>query len=316
MQRSAIGLVLAALALVSVGSAAAGSAQAVAPGDALKTMHDAVNNGDAHRYASVYSASAIINIFGAGQLRGRAAIEQHEVELLAQFPGARFAFYDTWLDGDVLVAHYGVNAQTPAAMMGHEGLLVFTFNAAGEIERENRYLDSVTPMAQLGALSGVAKRAAPVLPSTWRRHDRTAAGAATEKRNVAAARAAVAALHGGRLSVATRALSRTLTIDEVMLTDTFTGADGGTRWLTTLAAFDDARFEIANIAGVGRHVVVEGILTGVISRPFGLLKPSPQRASAHRAAIFEFDDDGSITYVKAFMNGKELAESVDQWPPR
>ena len=59
---------------------------------AVTEMMQAVNAGDAKRYARLYAQDAVIMIHGSGELKGRGAIEQHEVELLREFPGARLAF--------------------------------------------------------------------------------------------------------------------------------------------------------------------------------------------------------------------------------
>jgi hypothetical protein len=279
---------------------------------ALVTMRDAVNRGDARGYASVYSPSSTITIFGTGELKGRAAIEQHEVDLLKQFPKARFEFFEVWHSGRQAVAHYGVNAPTAAnKSMGHEGLLFFTFNAAGEIERERRYLDSLTPMAQLGALGNAPSRPLPALTADWRSHH---SGDAAEPRNIAAARRLFSALDGRRRDEVAGLFTASPTIDEVMLVDVFDGAQGAGRWLDVVGALSDGAYDITTIIGAGRGVLVEGVWQARVSRPFGLIKPSPQRLSIHRAAILEFDASGRISRLKAFMNGKELAEAAGQWP--
>jgi ketosteroid isomerase-like protein len=115
---------------------------------ALREMIESVNAGDAKRYAQLYAGDAVITIHGTGQLKGRDAIEQYEVELMREFPGARLAFYDVWQKAAMAVVHYGVNGSTRGGQaMGHEGLLFFRFDRAGVIEEEHRYLDSLTPMA-------------------------------------------------------------------------------------------------------------------------------------------------------------------------
>ncbi|MGH9218710.1 MAG: nuclear transport factor 2 family protein [Vicinamibacterales bacterium] len=276
-------------------------------------MRDAVNSGDARRYASVYSPSGTISIFGNSELKGRVAIEQYEVELLAQFPNARFAIYDVWYSGRNVVAHYAVNAPTAAMQwMGHEGLLFFTFNDAGEIDLENRYQDSLTPMAQLGALGAAPRRAIPTLPAEWRSHEtRINAG-----RNIAAVDRLVKAIDGRQRTEVQNVLSANPIIDELVLTDKFEGFRGIGRWLDAIGAFAESRFDIVTTVGVGRHVLIEGVLNARLTQAFGLVKPSSGRVSIHRAAIIEFDDSGRITAIKAFMNGKELAESAGQWPIR
>src|SRR5438093_11180833 len=81
---------------------------------ALREMVRAVNAGEADKYARLYAENAVITLPGTGELKGRQAIEEHEVELLRQFPGARLGFYDVWQEGPLVVVHYAVNGRTPA----------------------------------------------------------------------------------------------------------------------------------------------------------------------------------------------------------
>ena len=147
---------------------------------------DAVNAGDAKSYASLYAQDAVITIHGSGQLEGRGAIEQHEVELLREFPGVRLGFYAIWQTGPLAVVHYAVNGKARGGpSMGHEGLLFYRFHPSGLIEEERRYLDSLTPMAQLGLLGALPARGLPTLPTELKVN--TARGSPDEEENVAAA---------------------------------------------------------------------------------------------------------------------------------
>ena len=138
---------------------------------ALTEMKDAVNAGDAGRYARAYAPDAVITIHGGVELKGRSSIEQYEVELMREFPGTRFAFYAIWLKGPQAVVHYAVKGKTPSGKgMGHEGLLFYRFQSSGLIEEEHRYLDSMTPMAQMGMLGTLTVRPPPRLPTDTKVH--------------------------------------------------------------------------------------------------------------------------------------------------
>ena len=138
---------------------------------ALHEMMRAVNAGDAAAYARVYAEGAVITIHGGGVLSGRRAIEAYEIDLLREFPGTQLAFYDFWQSGAAVVVHYGVDGRTPAGQaMGHEGLLFYRFEPSGLIADERRYLDSATPMAQLGLLGPSPARPRPALPRTMQAH--------------------------------------------------------------------------------------------------------------------------------------------------
>jgi hypothetical protein len=87
----------------------------------------------------------------------------------------------------------GVNGRTPGGqLMGHEGLLFYGFDLAGLIEQERRYLDSLTPMAQMGMLGATPARPLPKLPTELKAY--VAKGSPNETENVALVRASFGAL--------------------------------------------------------------------------------------------------------------------------
>jgi ketosteroid isomerase-like protein len=173
----------------ALGAGAAVNRQAAA----LHEMMRAVNAGDAAAYAGLYAADAVITIHGTGVLSGRGAIESHEASLLREFPGTQLAFYDFWQNGLAVVVHYGVNGRTLGGQaMGHEGLLFYRFEPSGLIAEERRYLDSATPMAQLGLFGPSAARPLPALPNTMQAH--IAGTSPREERNAFFVRFALAAL--------------------------------------------------------------------------------------------------------------------------
>jgi uncharacterized protein (TIGR02246 family) len=281
---------------------------------ALNEMVQAVNAGDAARYARLYAPDAVITMPGSGTLAGRAAIEHHERELLREFPGARLGFYDVWQKGPVAVVHYAVNGRTPAGQaMGHEGLLFYRFDPAGLIAEEHRYLDALTPMAQLGALGPVPTRPLPALPSAMQAH--VATGSPREEANVALVKKTLAALDARDEAAFLAGIADDAVLDELAEPRPVVGKAGVKAWLQTWsAAVPDARSEIASILGIGDHVLVTTLVRGTLRGPLGRLAASNLPFAVHRAAIFEVSG-GKIARIAAFMNGKELAQAVGQWPP-
>ena len=280
---------------------------------ALTQMRDAVNRRDARAYAAVYSPKAIIRIFGSATIDGRQAIEQYEANLFDQFPDAHFAILESWhRDADV-VAHYAVNAKVASgASMGHEGLLLLRFDAAGEIELEDRYQDSLTPMAQLGALHKSTPRALPPLPLDMRSHSNPEP--ATETRNMATLRRVLAAMHSQRRQTALPELVADGRFDELILPKPFIGKDAASQWIGHFDGITDTRFEVTKIVAAAADVLVFGVFHGVLVRPIGVIQPSPKPFAVHRAIAASLDNRGRIQALKGFMNGKELAEQLGQWP--
>jgi 4-amino-4-deoxy-L-arabinose transferase-like glycosyltransferase/ketosteroid isomerase-like protein len=281
---------------------------------ALEQMMRAVNAGDASGYARLYAEDAVITIHGSAPLEGRDAIEKYEIELLRQFPGTRLAFYSAWLSGSLAVVHYGVNGRTPAGVaMGHEGLLFFQFDSSGLIEEERRYLDSFTPMAQLGVLGAGATRALPTLPESLTVH--VAKGTSKERENVAMVKATFASLDAQDRSQFLSSLAPDIALDDLTASKPFVGTHGAHTWFTTwTSAVPEARTEITTIVGVDDFVLVESVVHGTLAGTLGRVSAANRSFTIHRAAIAQVRDK-RLTRLSIFSNGQQLARAVGQWPP-
>jgi len=281
---------------------------------ALKEIVRAVNAGDAKKYAIVYGPDAVIKIYGGEELKGRDAIEKYEVDLLRQFPGTQIAFETVWQKDLVVVVHYAVNGQTPVGQaMGHEGLLFYQFQASGLIAEERRYLDSLTPMGQLGALGKVPVRRPPTLRTEMEVH--LAKDSSEEKKNIVTARASLAALDTKNEAVFFEHMTEDAIVDDLIYPQPFAGRQELKAWFETEAAAVHAQGEITSILGAGDSVLVETILRGSLKGALGpVLAPQPPKEFAvHRAAILQLRNS-KIARISFFMNGKELAEAVGEWP--
>lgn len=281
---------------------------------ALKEIVRSVNAGDAKKYGIVYAPDAVIRIYGGEELKGRDAIEKYELDLLRQFPGTQIAFEAIWQKGPVAVVHYAVNGQTPAGQaMGHEGLLFYRFQPSGLIDEERRYLDSLTPMGQLGALGKVPVRRPPTLRTEMEVH--LARDSGEEKKNIAIAQGSLGALDSKNEAVFFEHLADDAVIDDLIWPQPFADRQKLKTWFETEAAAVDAQGEITSILGGGDFVLVETIVRGRLKGALGLVAaPTPPKEFAvHRATIFELRN-GKIAHISAFMNSKELAEAVGQWP--
>jgi ketosteroid isomerase-like protein len=268
-------------------------------------MVEAVNAGDAREYASVYAEDAVISIYGNSRLEGRPAIERYETELLKQFPGARLGLYAVWRRGGKAAARYAVNVRTAEGrVLGHEGLLFYRLDDSGLFATENRYLDSLTPLAQLGALGAAPVRAPPVLPKNTRHYE--AVDEPTEQANTALVLASIAAWAAGDRSAFTASVADDVHVDELMFVEPFHGRDGASTWFDTWsAAARDLRVEVVDVLAVGDWVLVELVVRGM---PLGSLSGNKEFLF-HRAVTAQVRD-GKLVHIACFMNGKELAQSV------
>jgi ketosteroid isomerase-like protein len=293
----------AALLLLYLG----GGAEGPVPGtriDALHEMVEAVNAGDAARYARVYAEDAVIVIRGGETLRGRAAVEAYEVGLLAQFPGTRLALLAIWDGGEQVVVHYAVRSPGPPGKeSGHEGLLFYRFDDRGRILEERRYLDSLTPMSQVGLL-GPARAPLPELPAKPTVYVRAEGRG---EQSAAVVRPLLPRLHVDPLRGADA------TVRELMFSwpPSLSATSWRLAWRDLVA---DAEVAPVTVLGVGDFVLAEVLLRGRLVRGLGPLQPSAARFEVHRALVARLSE-GHIVELTAFMNGREMAESLGQWPP-
>jgi len=317
-------LLLAAAMAAGLAAPAQAPAQAPAAADkepaaTLAEMVRAVNAGDARAYAGLYAPDAVLTIYGDQVLTGRKAIEDHETGLLREFPGARLGFRTIWQQESLAVVHYAVTGASPGgATMGHEGMLFYRFLQSGLIAEERRYLDSMTPMAQLGALGPVPARALPAVPDRPRVVTAEGEPDAGELRNAALAKASLAALEGAGPARASflDELASDVVVDEMVERRPYTGKVGARAWLDRWgSAVSGARSELAAILTVGDFVLMETILSGTLNGRLGQVSAAGKPFTVHRAVLVEVKR-GRIARIAAFMNGKELAQAVGQWPPR
>lgn len=305
-------MLLALLVAAAVTAPADSGAAVDRPMASLYEMVRAVNAGEAAAYAGVYAEDGVITIHGGEVLRGRSAIEAYENGLLREFPGVRFALFDVWRKGAQAVVRYGVNGRTAAGKaMGHEGLLFYRFDPSGHITDERRYLDSATPMAQLGLLGAYPSRTLPALPREVSIH---IGGFPGEDERAALARRSLAALDGGEAAAFLAGLADDAVLDDLREPAPAAGKARVKEWLEKwTGAVEGVRSDIGTVVAVGDDVLVETVVHGRLRRPLGRFAPSPQEFAVHRAAIVRVRE-GKVASVTLFMNTKELAQAVGQWP--
>ena len=212
------------------------------------------------------------------------------------------------------VVHYAVNGRTPRGQsMGHEGLLFYRFDSSGLIKEERRYMDSLTPMAQMGMLGALPTRPVPTLPTEMKVY--VASGSRNENENVAIVTASFASLDSRDEPSFLSGVAEDAVLDELILPQPFIGRQNVKAWFETwTGAVPDASSEITTILGIRDFVLVETLVRGTLKGPLGPLSSSSKRFAVHRAEIVQVKD-GKLTRISNFMNGRELAEAVGQWPP-
>ena len=274
-------------------------------------MISTVNAGDAAGYAKLYAANATITIYGGETISGREAIEKYEVGLMREFPGTRLAFYEVWQLAPMAVVHYGVNGKTSGgAAMGHEGLLFFRFDRSGSIAEERRYLDSATPMAQLGAFGKVETRSLPQLPDDLTTY--AVLSPAQNDSNVPVVRRALQAIEANDINAFMRHAAATVTVDDLMLPAPFNGVEGVSRWFTTWSNVKTSSFRVTNTFAGSDYVILETMMYGTLSGPIARLSAGRKPFSAVHSAWIAQLKDAKIVKLTRFLNMKELADATGQ----
>jgi ketosteroid isomerase-like protein len=282
---------------------------------ALSRMAEGVNAGDARHYAGVYAEAAVITIFGGEKLEGRSAIEAYELQLLNQFPGTRFVFCSIWQKGDRVIASYAVNSPGPnGRSTGHEGLLFFRFGPDGRISEEHRYLDSFTPMAQMGIAGNNPPRPLPSLPPAPKIY--RVEGSETGKIDTAIALACLRSIDSGKRQAFLATLDDDITIDELVDSHPCVGKEAAGGWLSKWSAqASDLASTITSIQEAGGFVLVESEPHGTLHGSLGPVSASGKPFVAHCGLILGVRN-GKVNLIRIFMNAKEVAEAVGEWPPK
>jgi steroid delta-isomerase-like uncharacterized protein len=143
-----------------------------------------------------------------------------------------------------------------------------------------------------------------------------AEGSAREASNVALVGAALEALEARDGPAFFATLTEDAAIDEMVEPQPSAGSTAVKAWFDRwTAAVPDARLQITGVISVGEFVLMQTVVRGTLKAPLGRVQPAEKRFAVHRAAIVELRG-GRIARLTWFMNGKELAQQVGQWPPK
>ena len=252
--------------------------------EAFAEMTRSVNAGEAQAYARLYAPDAVITFHGSGVLEGRSAIEEHERELLREFPAHASAFMPCGRKGRWPSSTMPSTGETPGGQaMGHEGLLFYRFHPSGLIA-------GGAPLPRQPDPDGAARRSGAVaarpLPAAAERNEGYVAQLGQEIRNVAVVTATLAALDAKNEAAFVSALAPDVVMDEMTETKALVGPADVKAWFETWTrAIPDARSEIATIMAIGDFVLAEMVLAGTLKGPLAASRP-PVGASPSIAAPF------------------------------
>lgn len=109
-------LVIAALALASTSCAQPSPAgQAAQTRQTIEAVFEAFNRHDAAAMVAFYAPDAVLTTSErCGPLQGRAAIEQHHVDLFAAIPDLQDEVTDYFVDGDRIAVRFVARSRLPS----------------------------------------------------------------------------------------------------------------------------------------------------------------------------------------------------------
>src|SRR5262249_1538177 len=151
---------------------------------------------------------------------------------------------------------YGVSGKTPGGQaMGHEGLLFYKFDSSGLVSSEHRYLDSLTPMGQLGALGKIASRPPPGLKQSVTVLE--AENSREEASNQVIVAKTLNGLNAKNEAAFLSNFADNAEIDELICPQTFAENQGTQSWFKMWSGAAEVRTEVQSILAAKEFVLVE-----------------------------------------------------------
>lgn len=103
---------------------------------------------------------------------------------------------------------------------------------------------------------------------------------------------------------------------ELIYSQPFVGKPAALEWFRIWAtAIRDPSSKITTIMSGRDVVLMETIVRGTLDGTLGTISASQKLFEIHRAVIVQLKDR-EIIHIRSFINAKELAESVGEWPPK
>jgi len=279
----------------------------------LKAAADAINQHDAHKYASVFTRDAIHKEAAARDVVGREDIARRMQLLFTSFPDFKFSFDRVWQKGNVAVATWHWNgtdtggflgAKATGRKAGVQGVSVGFYNSDGLVREIHVYEDGQTIVQQLDAASPPASFRTPPADAPGTMEVLASTGGADEALGLATAKTLYDALEAKKEPTATALFDAAATLDDFALPPRV-GKGHGTwkalyaSWLGNFGNY--TQLPLYNQLAVNDYVISERVLKGTV--PLG----SP--VSLHCIDIVQVKE-GKIVHFWSWSNTLELIAQV------
>jgi len=279
----------------------------------LKAAADAINQHDAHKYASVFTRDAIHKEAAAHDVVGREDIARRMQLLFTSFPDFKFSFDRVWQKGNVAVATWHWNGTDTGGFLGKkptrrkagvQGVSVGFYNSDGLVREIHVYEDGQTLVQQLDAAAPAGSFRAPPADAPATMEVLVSAGGPDEALGLATAKTLYDALEAKKEPAATALFDAAATLDDFALPPRV-GTGHGT-WKALYASWvgnfgNYTQLPLYSELAVNDYVISERVLKGTV--PLG----SP--VSLHCLDIAQVKD-GKIVHFWSWSNTLELIVQV------
>jgi steroid delta-isomerase-like uncharacterized protein/uncharacterized protein (TIGR02246 family) len=286
---------------------------------ALQTIGDSLNAGDAKKFASAYAEDGVSMVAGLPEAKGREAIAGTVQQFFDAFSNRKFAWTRIWTKGDVMVTEWAWNATNTGDFMGNKatnkpagntGLSVVWINADGAVKAEHRYENFPTVMGQLG-LSKEKARPIPTLPAQpeW------ITSKPDEDKNLDVAKQIYAALDAHSEKDMLGAAADDITFDDMTLPAPVKGKEENKKFLQGFfKAFPDLKQTTSNAWAIGDYVINEGTMSGTNKGAFMGMPATKKSMNQHFVDVLQFKD-GKLSRGWSYGNGMEVAMQLGLMKP-
>ncbi len=280
----------------------------------LPAYFEALNQHDAKRFAGLFVVDGALVLPGAEPRKGRLEIAAGVQRLFDAISSLKIAPTRVLVKGDTVAVEWAMTGTHSGDFLGVKatekpvglnGLTILTFDPdSGLVKEAHRYADDATILSQIGA-SKAKVRAIPVLSSSpeWK----TAAGAASEERDEATWKRALAAI-GDKNEVDYIAVHQDdVAYDDMTQPLGMRGQSDARKWLKEFTTqLPDAKVEAQGVWGIEDYVVSEHTIRATH-------KASKKAIVLHAADVVQMKD-GKVAHGWSYGDGRELATQIAPAP--
>ena len=296
------------------------AAPAATPEQTTKALADAWNAHDPDKIAAAYSENGMLRLSGVPDFAGRAAIKAAAATEFKAYPDFKVAVTRVVMKKNVAVLEWvitGTNTGDNDAMkskatgrkIGVHGIGVATFDDAGLVKEEHRYVDMPTEMMQLDAKAKAGTfRPVETLP-TGAPSVLVSAGTPDEQKNIDAVNAMYKAIDDHKVDATLAMMTADGSMDDFTSPAAYKGPKAVKGFLDMIfKAIQDVTQDKNLQVAAGDLVVTEGYLHGTMKGNLGPMKATNKPIGLHFVDVIQMKDGKMV-------KGWSYGNSMEMMPP-